>query len=123
MAEDDPFGKPYKILRKKLKGLSAMSRMEPDVVGQIIDGLFPQQPPPMVALPIVEKDGISLLGTEEVDAAVNRLRDKYWKAPCPDEIPNLVWSTKHSVDPALLVDSCWGTVPCAMEESQASADR
>ena len=59
---------------KKLKGLSAMSRMEPDIVGQIIDGLFPQHPPPMVALPIVEENGISLLGTKEVDAAVNRLR-------------------------------------------------
>ena len=90
---------------KKLKGLSAMSRMEPDVVGQIIDGLFPQHPPPMVTLPMVEEDGISLLGTEEVDAAVNRLRGKYWEAPGPDEIPNPVWSAIHSVDPALLVDT------------------
>ena len=59
----------------------------------------------MAALPIVEEDGISLLDTEEVDAAVNRLRGKYWKAPGLDEIPNPVWTAIHSVDPALLVDT------------------
>ena len=90
------------MVLKKLKSLSAMSRMEPDVVGQIIDGLFPQHPPPMVTLPIVEEDGISLLGTEEVDAAVNGLRGKYWKAPGPDEIPNPIWSAIHSVDAAIV---------------------
>ena len=56
------------MVLKKSKGLSAMSRMEPDVVGRIIDGLIPQQPPPAVTLPVVEEDGISLLGIEEVDA-------------------------------------------------------
>jgi hypothetical protein len=103
MADEDPFGKPYKVVMKKLGGPSATSRMEPGVVEDIMDVLFPQHPPPMVTLPEIRED-VPLLSTEEVDKAVERLKGKYWKAPEPDEIPNPVWSAIHEAAPSLLVD-------------------
>lgn len=103
IADEDPFGKPYKVVMKKLSGPPAASRMEPEVVGQVVDGLFPQHPAPMVTLPEVVED-VPLLSTEEVDVAVDRLRRKNWRAPGPDEIPSVVWRSLHTVDPSLLVD-------------------
>ena len=105
MVDDDPFGKPYKVLMKRLGGPSATSKMEPATVEQVIDDLFPRHPRLVVTLP-QEEDGDEVVpfSTEEVDAAVERLHGKMWKAPGPDQIPNPVWTALHAVDSSLLVD-------------------
>ncbi len=60
-------------------------RMELEVVGKIMDQLFPQLPA-LVVTPQEDEEGPPLL----TDAAVDRVRAKAKKAPGPDRIPNSV---------------------------------
>jgi len=43
--EDEPWGKPYKIVMRKLQGPPALNRLEPTTLAGIIDRLFPQHLP------------------------------------------------------------------------------
>lgn len=39
--DNDPFGKPYKIVMRKLRGSPATSTMEPEIFEAVISTLFP----------------------------------------------------------------------------------
>ena len=103
LADEDPFGKPYKVIMKKLGGSSVESRMEPEDVEEAIDKLFPQLAP--IAQPyIAEVEDVPALCTAEVDAAIERCKTRKWRAPGPDQIPNAVWCVIHEVAPLALFD-------------------
>lgn len=110
---------------KKLKRASATSQIEPEVMIPAIDTFLPQHPALVVALSDVSKD-ISLLGVKEV-VTVKRLRGKYWKAPGPNEILNLVWGFLHKASPLLLVDmfnkALNKRVSCTVEKIQIGIHR
>ena len=106
----DPWGKPYKLVMKKLRGPSATSRMEPQLLREVVTSLFPDRP----QRPVGEDgqagdDGGGLpAGREfskaEVDAAVERFRRRN-RAPGPDGIPSRVWGVIHAARPAKLVSA------------------
>jgi len=98
LVNDDPFGKSYKVVMKKMSGPPTASRMEPSEVEKVIDALFPQHPALRVLLPEVVEDEVPLVSIEEVDAAIERIRGKKGKAPGPNQIPYKVWSALHEVD-------------------------
>lgn len=39
--DGDPFGKPYKMVMRKLRGAPATSTMEPQILRTVVDSLFP----------------------------------------------------------------------------------
>lgn len=102
MVDDDPWGKPYKVVMRKLQGPPAVNRLEHQVLAEVVDGLFPQHPPLDIAQ--TDEDGSLVMEDftqEEVDAAVDRFRRRN-KAPGPDCIPSKMWGAIHAVCPSLL---------------------
>lgn len=60
------------------------SQEKPEMVRLVIDVLFSQELLLLITLTEI-REKMSLFDTEEVDATVNRLSGKYWKASGPDE--------------------------------------
>ena len=117
----DPWGKPYKLVMKKLRGPSATSRMEPQLLREVVTSLFPDRPPRPAGEDGQADDagrGVPVgkeFSKAEVDAAVDRFRRRN-RAPGPDGIPSRVWGVIHAARPAKLVsafNSCLrsGTFP------------
>ncbi|KAI4476934.1 hypothetical protein M0804_013114 [Polistes exclamans] len=91
--EADPWGRPYRLVMKKLRPYSAplTEVLEPDVLDLVLGGLFPQ----------VERDsdqdlrGVQVDGAavtlEEVLAAARKIAGG--KAPGPDGVPGIVIRT------------------------------
>lgn len=117
----DPWGKPYKLVMKKLRGPSATSRMEPQLLREVVATLFPGRP----QQPAGEEQAAggaeqrapagADFSSAEVNAAVDRFRRRT-RAPGPDGIPSRVWGVVHAARPAMLVaafNSCLrnGTFP------------
>lgn len=100
--DKDPFGKPYKLVMKKLRGPQATALMEPSMVRRIADGLFPTFQP---LNPIHEQDTsetmVPLFSQNEVDLAINRVKRRN-SAPGPDGITTRILSAIHKIDPVLL---------------------
>ncbi len=99
--EEEPYGRPYKIVMKKVGGPPTTERMEPEAVGKIMDQLLTQLPA-LVVTHQEDEEGPSLLTAEEIDAAVDRVRAKAKKTPSPDGIPNSVWAIVHRANPGIL---------------------
>ncbi len=99
--EEEPYGRPYKIVMKKVGGPPITECMEPEAVGKIMDQLFPQLPA-LVVTHWEDEEGPPLLTVEEIDAAVDRVRAKASKASGPDGIPNSVWTIVHRANPGTL---------------------
>lgn len=74
IVEDDPWGKPYKIVMRKLQGPLAVNRLEPEILTEIIDSLFPQHLP-MIPNRAREVD-VEEFSVEEVTAIVRRFRSR-----------------------------------------------
>lgn len=90
-ANDDPFGKAYKVVTATLKGSRTAPEMCPIKLALIVRGLFPHHehvawPTRPHALACEESVVIAVSNAELVDA-VGRLKPK--KAPGPDGIPNV----------------------------------
>ena len=98
--EADPWGRPYKWVREKLRPWAPplTETLEPRLLEDVVSALFPHRaehvPPVMSSLSedqggdhVAEVPGVS---EEELDAAVRRLRAKK-TAPGPDGIPGRVW--------------------------------
>ncbi len=92
--EKEPYGRPYKIVMKKVGRPPITERMELEVVGKIMDQLFPQLPA-LVVTPWKVEDGSPLLMEKQIDAAIDRVWAKAKKAPGPDGMPNNVWTIVH----------------------------
>lgn len=111
--DSDPWGKPYRVVLRKIRGPPATATMEPQMIREIATALFPGGDPNEVGE--LEEDsaedeaGELLPFTQgEVDAAVSRFRSRN-KAPGPDGIPSRVWGAVHAARPDLLtgvLNSC-----------------
>ena len=66
-----------KMVMKNVEGPPATNRIEPEVVRNNMDVLFPRL---MVTLPKMS-EGVSLLSTKEIDEAADWLEGKKWKTP------------------------------------------
>jgi hypothetical protein len=89
--DDEPWGKPYKVVMKKLRGPSATAPMEPRQIRTIAAVLFPAGDEAGMPTDVdVEPVAVPELSRAEVTAAVGRFRSRD-KAPGPDGIPSRVW--------------------------------
>ncbi|VVC42053.1 Hypothetical protein CINCED_3A021381 [Cinara cedri] len=80
--DGDPWGKPYKIVMRRLQGPPAPNRMEPDTLSEVVDGLFPEHPPLIRGNPFGDVE-VQNFSAEEVTAVVNKFKARN-KAPGPD---------------------------------------
>jgi hypothetical protein len=91
----DPWGRPYKIVRNKMKHASPMDSLEPELLARVVEGLFPAAlafVPPVMAVPEEEEvAGENIPGVNDVEilGAVVRLRSCK-KAPGPDGVPGKI---------------------------------
>lgn len=87
---DDPFGKPYNIVMRELRCPSAISSLEPQTLGVVLDGLFPKQP---TYLETADLQGTTThsVTPEEVNDAIERVRPKKTSSG-PDNITTkIIW--------------------------------
>lgn len=91
----DPWGRPYKLVRNKLKHAPPIDCMEPEILNKIIEGLFPQvssfTPPHMTTLTedFNRLTDIPSISDEEWGKMTERLQ-YCRKAPGPDGVPGKV---------------------------------
>lgn len=93
----DPWGRPYKMVRDKLRRASAppTDSLEPEVLTRIVEGLFPEAPhmvPPRMSCPSEEpQEELEVPPVTDVEFhwVVTRLR-ACKKAPGPDGVPGRV---------------------------------
>lgn len=99
----DPWGKPYKTVIGKLKGLRSQSPKCPDLMLKIVTTLFPRQ---MESTPVIgrtrEKADILPVTKEELLKACSKIGNN--KAPGPDNIPNVAFKAAIRARPDLFVD-------------------
>lgn len=104
--EGDPWGRPYKMVRNKLRPWAPplTESLQPQLLEQVVSTLFPGQAehvPPAMAPPgtesrvdaeaaAAEEEEVPGVSEGELGAAVLRLRAKN-KAPGPDGIPGRAW--------------------------------
>ncbi|KAE9534048.1 hypothetical protein AGLY_008784 [Aphis glycines] len=98
--ESDPFGKPYKLVMRKLSGPPATDRMELDTLRSTIETLFPAGHPNIhgAVLPLEPFEAFT---AEEV-ADVVTLFGSRRTAPGPDGIANLIIGSVHKARPDML---------------------
>ncbi|XP_050065663.1 uncharacterized protein LOC126554649 [Aphis gossypii] len=92
----DPFGKPYKLVMRKLKGPPATATMERQTLENVISTLFPphEHRPVSVTIP---GEPIVEFTTEEVDTVVDRAKRKN-TAPGPDGITSRILAVVHKAN-------------------------
>ena len=101
--ELDPWGRPYKVVMKKIKGSYAPPPKCPELLHRIVTTLFPRQlQEPCVIEAGISEDVFPQITKEELLAACKRVGNK--KAPGPDSIPNM--ALKHAIcaHPEVFVD-------------------
>jgi hypothetical protein len=91
----DPWGRPYKVVRNKMKSAPPVDSMEPGLLQSVIEGLFPEAPqftPPAMAVPTEDPAGpfdAPPVTDGEIYRAVIKLKSCK-KAPGPDGVPGKV---------------------------------
>lgn len=101
--DEDPWGRPYKIVMKKIKGGYIPPPKCPEVLSRVVTTLFPNQPDiPCAMAEEMDADDIPLITEEELLAACRRIGNN--KAPGLDGIPNI--ALKHAIQahPAEFID-------------------
>lgn len=99
--EDDPWGKPYKLVMKKLGGSPPAMYMERDVLTRVSMGLFPSRP-------FIARDGglvreVPPLTQEELRVGIERVKTRK-KAPGPDGIDTAILVAVYKVCPDWMLD-------------------
>lgn len=117
----DPFGKPYKLVMRKLRGPPPTASMELATLQSVVDSLFPRHQARTDA-PLVPADPIVPFTATEVDSAVERAGGKN-KAPGPDGLTGKILLAVHKAHPNILLDlfnSCLrsGTFPAEWKTSR-----
>lgn len=74
--EEDPWGKLYKLVTRKLQGPPVTSTMATESVLRIIDALFPSHSPFEARMYPVGVEKVPSFTTDEVDRAVHRAQRK-----------------------------------------------
>lgn len=115
MVEDDPFGKPYKVVMRKLRGPPALSSLEPQTLLTVVDALFPQHPAWSAPHEAIDTEDIVWFSESEVAMALERTKCKN-KAPGPDGISSKILWAVNKIAPTLLLslfNQCLreGTIP------------
>ncbi|KAL4132686.1 hypothetical protein QTP88_009804 [Uroleucon formosanum] len=117
----DPFGKPYKLVMRKLRGSPPTASMEYATLQSVVDTLFPKHQARTDG-PLVPADSVAPFTALEVDAAVERAGSKN-KAPGPDRLTGKILRAVHKAHPNILLDlynSCLrsGTFPAEWKTSR-----
>lgn len=100
IVDKDPWGKPFKIIMKRLRRPKPIPGIElPGRLEAIVDTLFPdgQAPVHTIGSPDMDVDVQAPFTISEITAAARSLPNG--KAPGPDGIPNEVIKVATSVDP------------------------
>ncbi|CAH2228538.1 jg28018, partial [Pararge aegeria aegeria] len=91
----DPWGRPYRIVRGKMRRVPPTDSMQPELLNRVVSGLFPRPPtftPPIMA-PLSGERGRPIaappLSDDEIAEVWDRLRQSR-KAPGPDGVPGRV---------------------------------
>lgn len=98
----DTLGKPYKLVKRKLRGPPVTASMEYTALLTVIDALFPAHQLRADGL-LVPTDPAVPFTAAEVDTAVARAGSRN-KAPGPDGITSKILSAVHKADPRILLD-------------------
>lgn len=123
IVDQDPFGKPYKLVVRKLRGPSAAASMEFHTILTVVNTLFPRhQLRPVVQQTPTPTHQFQPFTLTEVNMAVKRSSTRN-KAPGPDGISGRIVEALHRADPGLLVDlynHCMssGTFPAEWKDSR-----
>lgn len=100
--EENPWGRGYKIVCKKLKKPGGQELLDEGKMERIVSGLFPCHPPRERKRH--EGNGVPLMFTEEeLKKVVSTLKNG--KAPGPDGVPSEVLKITAEVCPNLLLDT------------------
>uniref|UniRef100_A0A2S2R3J6 Retrovirus-related Pol polyprotein from type-1 retrotransposable element R1 n=1 Tax=Sipha flava TaxID=143950 RepID=A0A2S2R3J6_9HEMI len=98
--ENDVWGKPYKLVLRKLQGPPTAANMEPITLKEIVPTLFPTK----ASLRQIEYNHsdtpIPLFTQDEVSEAFKRMAPRR-KAPGPDGLTNCILATAHRAEPTL----------------------
>lgn len=101
MVQNDPWGKPYKMVLGKLRGPSATSKMELQTLEDIVCSLFPADTPLTPGPTDLPRTDIPPFSDKEMDRAVKRIRSSNM-APGPDGIPNKILGILHDTNRTIL---------------------
>lgn len=117
----DPFGKPYKLVMRQLRGPPPTASMEYATLQSVVENLFPKHQARTDG-PLVPADPIVPFTASEVDSAVERAGSKN-KAPGPDGLTGKILRAMHKAHPNVLLDlynSCLrsGTFPAEWKTSR-----
>ncbi len=99
--DSDPWGKPYKIVMKKLKGVVSTNIMCPILMQNTVNALFPQQSLRAFQIPHVN-EAIPEVTMEELNESCSKLGSN--KAPGLDCIPNVALKLAIDAKPELFLD-------------------
>lgn len=99
--DSDPWGKPYKLVARKLQGPSPTSKMECESVRRITDVLFPLHQP-MTTQVLQATEMPPPFTIEEVNIAVERAKRKN-TAPGMDNINGKIINVVHQICPSMLL--------------------
>jgi len=98
----DPFGKPYKLVMRKLRGPPATATMEHATLMAVIHTLFPTHEARMDG-PLSTTDPVAPFTAAEVDMVVVSAGGKN-KAPGTDGITSKILLAVHRANPQILLD-------------------
>ena len=100
--DNDPWGRPYKVVMTKLKGQPQQQPTCPDQLGRIVTTLFPTQEPFIYQVGQEEDEIIPLVTRQELLQASTKVGNT--KAPGMDNIPNIALKTAIKAAPELFLD-------------------
>lgn len=102
--DDDPWGKPYHCVVKKLSRSRPVPAMVPERAVHIVSSLFPEVPAVDLTIPEdhLDNDGFFPVSLEEVQHVAARVRAS--KAPGPDGIPGSAVKAAVNIIPEAFVN-------------------
>lgn len=103
--DKDPWGKPYKLVMRKLRGPSPTNQMEVEMIENVIHGLFPRRdvdssPPVVLNQTSMTSPPFNM---EELDMVMKRIKPRK-KAPGPDGINTCILVAVYQCQPNWVLD-------------------
>lgn len=107
LVDGDPWGKPYKVVLRKLRGPPPASQMEPEMIANVIHGLFPASPA-YTGPHIGRQQHPPHVTQVEIETVIQKIGARR-TAPGPDGINTQILTAVYRCSPELLmgvVNSC-----------------
>ena len=101
--EHDPWGRPYKVVMKRMKPQSLSSPTCPVLLEKIVTSLIPQQPDLQIG-DLNSVEPVPPITLEELKSAYSRMGNK--KAPGPDGIPKIALKKAIKIAPKMFLHMC-----------------